>query len=610
MVALVWAAKYFRCYLYGKRFVVRTDHSALTYMRNFADNNSRLLRWSLKLSELDFVVEHRAGSKIGHADALSRHVGTVTLASTLGKDSIRREQNRDEFCIKTNPGTISRKREFFRDDEGVIYKRRSRGKHQIVVPRALIQTVIRENHDPVFVAHPGIKRTYDLISLNYWWPGMRRSIEEYIQKCDSCQRRKEDREFVAPLGQPEEPTGPFDVTSMDLTGPYPQTARKNKYLLTFIDHFTRYAEAFPVEDQTAETCARVYATQIITRHGTGAKLITDQGPAFMSTFFRETCKILGVQKVRTSSYHPQSNGTVERLHRSLHTALSHYVNASNTNWDVLTPFFLMAHRATPSTVTGYSPFYLLHGREMQLPNQENLKAKISSQPLDQNQRLKNLKASLNLAYRTVRRANRQAHRNNKRLYDRSAKLWSFEAGDWVYLHNPAVKPGTSRKFHFPWSGPFKVTAKISDLNYEILDQGNKKRIVHVNRLKRSYCSGTQGVKPSKKREKRTRGKLPTRSEQEEEESEIRIGRFPLAQPVQHRDEPEPTNSPNQNLDTPEPNNQTMDNPNSERRDPTYAPATTPRSRRALQPTRAEPPVTRLRSRVTPQENTTQCENDN
>ena len=113
---------------------------------------------------------------------------------------------------------------------------------------------------------------------------MRRSIEEYIRKCNSCQRRKEDREFLVPLGQPEEPTGPFDVTSMDLTGPYPQTERKNKYLLTFIDHFTQYAEAFPVEDQMAKTCARVFATQIITLHGTVSKLITDQGPAFMSTF--------------------------------------------------------------------------------------------------------------------------------------------------------------------------------------------------------------------------------------------------------------------------------------------------------------------------------------
>ena len=79
-----------------------------------------------------------------------------------------------------------------------------------------------------------------------------------------------------------------------------------------------------------------------------------------------------------SSYHPPVNGTVERLHRSLHPGLSHYVNATNTNWDALTPIFLMAYRATPNTVTGYSPFYLLHGREMQLPNQDDLKAKISA----------------------------------------------------------------------------------------------------------------------------------------------------------------------------------------------------------------------------------------
>ena len=75
MLALVWATKYFRCYLYGKRVVVRTVHAALAYLRNFADNNSRLMRWSLQLSGLDFIVQHRAGSKIGHVDALSRHVG-------------------------------------------------------------------------------------------------------------------------------------------------------------------------------------------------------------------------------------------------------------------------------------------------------------------------------------------------------------------------------------------------------------------------------------------------------------------------------------------------------------------------------------------------------
>ena len=113
MLAFLWATKYFRCYLYGKRFVVTTDHSALSYMRNYADNISHLLKWSRKLSELDFVGEHRPGPKIGHAAALSRNVGTDTLANTLGKESIRREQDKDDFCIEGNRGTISGKCEIF-----------------------------------------------------------------------------------------------------------------------------------------------------------------------------------------------------------------------------------------------------------------------------------------------------------------------------------------------------------------------------------------------------------------------------------------------------------------------------------------------------------------
>jgi hypothetical protein len=120
ILALVWATKYFRCYHFGKRFVVRTDHLALSYLRNFADHNTRLMRWSLKLSELDFIVEHRPGSQIGHLDALSRHVGAVMLEGNLNKETIQREQEKDDFYVKQNPGALSRNREFFRDDEGVI----------------------------------------------------------------------------------------------------------------------------------------------------------------------------------------------------------------------------------------------------------------------------------------------------------------------------------------------------------------------------------------------------------------------------------------------------------------------------------------------------------
>jgi len=343
MLALVWATKQFRCYLFGKQFLVRTDHAALTYLRNFADNNSRLMRWSLRLSEFDFVIEHKAGTKIRHVDALSRHVGAVLEDGLPSKEKILAEQRKDPFCNAQKPKIRPNNGEYFLDEDGVMYRRRPDRKHQLVVPKSLVRDIIKANHDPKYIAHPGMKRTFDLIFLKFWWPGMRQSIEHHVRSCDPCQRRKEDKEFVAPLGKTEEPSAPFEVTSMDITGPYPRTPRGNKYLLTFIDNFTKYVEAYPIPNQTAETCVRIYATEIITRHGSGSTLITDQGRAFVSSFFKETCRILGIRKVNTTPYHPISNGQIERWHRSLHTGLSHYIDSSNTNWDIILPFYLMAY---------------------------------------------------------------------------------------------------------------------------------------------------------------------------------------------------------------------------------------------------------------------------
>ena len=107
---------------------------------------------------------------------------------SLSKESVKHEQEKDEFCMRQNPGALSRNRGFSRDDDGVIYRRCPQGKHQVVVPRTMIQIVLSQNHDQKYVAHPGVKRTHDLISLCYWWPGMHKSIAEYVRKCDPCQR--------------------------------------------------------------------------------------------------------------------------------------------------------------------------------------------------------------------------------------------------------------------------------------------------------------------------------------------------------------------------------------------------------------------------------------
>lgn len=117
-----------------------------------------------------------------------------------------------------------------------------------------------------------------------------RNETNYIRECDKCQRRKQGCEHTVPLGEVSQPTYPFEITSMDICGPYSLTPRKNKYLLTFIDHFTKCAEAIPIPDMTVETCTRAYATHVIARHGTSSVLVTDQGRSFTSVFSKRHVK--------------------------------------------------------------------------------------------------------------------------------------------------------------------------------------------------------------------------------------------------------------------------------------------------------------------------------
>jgi hypothetical protein len=155
MLALTRATKHYRCYIYGKRFKVRTDHAALNYLHKFADSNCRLMRWSLRLAELDFDVEYRAASKIKHVDALSRHVQTVTIDQTLSKELVRDEQKTDKFCNTLEVEKPKGKSEYFYDEEGVIYRRRKNGEHQLVDPQNLVTEVIALNHGSIFAAHAG-----------------------------------------------------------------------------------------------------------------------------------------------------------------------------------------------------------------------------------------------------------------------------------------------------------------------------------------------------------------------------------------------------------------------------------------------------------------------
>jgi len=182
-----------------------------------------------------------------------------------------------------------------------------------------------------------------------------------------------------------------------------------------------------------------------------------------------------------------------------------------------------------------------------------------------------LKATIRSPYKLVRGANSRSHQNNKEYYDRKAKCRKFEVNDLVYLYNPAIKPGLSKKFRMNWTGPYRVVTRLSDLNYEIVDQRNKKLVVHVNRLKPNYNPQTWKPNLKQKGTKELPKKPASYQEEESREDEHYLGSFPLRTEVQLQNRTSPDRTPI----TPEPDPQSADISISENTDLNYEPPKPP-----------------------------------
>jgi len=252
LLAFIFATKQFRCYLYGRRFTVQTDHRALKWLLNLQGPSSRLTRWAMKLSEYDFVVEHRPGTQMRHADALSRSVNVIKEELVLSKENIRDKQETDELCEK-----YKQYEDFWSDEDGILYYQAPKTYPRVVIPTALVPTVLACNHELPFTAHQGVRRTVDFISRKYWWKTLRSAVSEFIGKCEACAKRKTGHRVTAPFGDALEAHDFLDIVSLDIVGPLPVTEKGNKYLLTFIDHFTRFCEAIPIVRQDTDNCKRI-----------------------------------------------------------------------------------------------------------------------------------------------------------------------------------------------------------------------------------------------------------------------------------------------------------------------------------------------------------------
>ena len=229
--------------------------------------------------------------------------------------------------------------------------------------------------------------------------------------------------------------------------------------------------------------------RVITQLGVPKKLLTDRGASFISALIKETCKLLKIQKLETSSYHPQANGVCEKMCKLLIDMLSHFVRKDARNWDEYVPYAIMAYRAMLHCSTKYSPYYLVLGRDMRLPIEDDWKPQLNKKELNENEyedHVKLLAKRLHEANKVARQQSKLSHDTAKRYYDRRTRLEQFSRGDFVYVHDPTHKCSKARKFAYQYKGPFQVIQKIYPLIYKVRMADGTSAIIHINMLKKAY----------------------------------------------------------------------------------------------------------------------------
>lgn len=409
----------------------------------------------------------------------------LELIPIWDKNNIRSEQGKDQFCqtIKEKLHT-NKDSNFFLDNDNVLYKTDQETQNVLVIPNKLINQVIHDFHDLPIFGHPGQSKTLNIIKTKCYWPNMNSDIINYVANCHACNQRKTSPHLKpAPLQKFHKEPRPFALCSMDITGPFVTSYLNNKYFLTFQDVFTKYIEIIPIPDQTSTTISKAFVTHIITRHGCPEVLLTDNGSNFISIFFKDICKLLGIDKIHTSPYHPQSNGSLERYHKDLKNFLSQFIEGSQRDWDQWHPYAMMAHNMTTHSATGFSPFFLMYGRDPLLPMDSILTPSRIRYDYDTNY-VAELQKRLHTAFTKAHEQLNQASDRQVYYYDRKTSNVTYQIGDLVYLFDTSVKRGLSKKLSKPWLGPFRIIEAIGPVTFKIKELNkNRIQIVHANRLK-------------------------------------------------------------------------------------------------------------------------------
>ena len=328
---------------------------------------------------------------------------------------------------------------YFKED-GVLYRRwvptgrPEMSIEQLVLPKRCRGTVLEMVHEIPISGHQGKEKTRQRVLRRFFWPSVYKDIEEYCRSCRICQKTTHSFGTRAPLFPLPIISEPFSRMAMDLVGPLPRSRSGNRYVMVMCDYATRYPEAIPLKSIDAEHIAEKMI-EVFARVGVPREILTDQGSNFVSQLLAELYRLLQVKPIRTSPYHPQTDGLVERFNKTLKAMLRKTASDDGKDWDRMIPYLLFAYREVPQSSTGFSPFELLHGRDVRGPldilketweaDQKSEKS-VVSYVMSTQQKLKEMAEC-------VKENMLEKQDKQKQWYDVKARLREFKAGDPVLV---------------------------------------------------------------------------------------------------------------------------------------------------------------------------------
>ena len=324
--------------------------------------------------------------------------------------------------------------------------------------------ILREFHGYPTSGHLGVNSTYFLIRQHFYWPGMISDVRRWITACIPCQKRKVGKNVHAGEHKSVLQSRPFEIVSIDLVGPFPKTPEGYTYVLTIIDHFTRYPIAVPIKGKSMEIVATALKTNLFMAFPFWPrKVLSDKGTEFVNKVIQEVYRQLRVKQVLTSHDNPQAN-QVERFHRYMNAAISTFIEKKHNHgtWDQYLDAAVYVYRCTTNHATGHSPFYALYGRHPTRPLDYLMSTQIEEQKFEDNtEYAKAIVEAFREAYEEMNK--NQVNQSIRNMRYNNNEAVEYNVGDFVYSWR-RYKPG---KLDWRYHGPYEIVEKISAQTYKL-----------------------------------------------------------------------------------------------------------------------------------------------